>query len=157
MLQIWFSSWFDVFCSIKWYSTHYYSTIKFSVHDAITELVMTERNEALAPLIYMIALLMAYHGPNAEILGGIGLKLWHYQTIIEDIEASIFNIGLLWMADLLSLFVTAILMWKYLCHQLNSCALKRLSLVVCPHYEWNRSIWIHDGIIDALGTGRRQT
>ena len=89
------------------------SKIKFSVHDAITELVMTERNEALAPLIYMIALLMAYHGPNAEILGGIALKLWHYQTIIEDIEASIFNIGLLWMADLLSLFVTAILMWKY--------------------------------------------
>ena len=74
---------------------------------------MTERNETLIPLVYMIALLMAYYGPNAEILASIKLKIWHYQTTITNIEESMFNIGILWVADLLSLIVTSALIWKY--------------------------------------------
>ena len=81
--------------------------------ERINELVMTERNETLIPLVYMIALLMAYYGPNAEILASIKLKIWHYQTTITNIEESMFNIGILWVADLLSLIVTSALIWKY--------------------------------------------
>ena len=33
--------------------------------------------------------------------------------MIDDIEATLFNIGLLWIADLLSLVGTTILMWKF--------------------------------------------
>ena len=77
------------------------------------ELVLTERTEAVIPFVYMITLLMAFYGPNAEILGSIKLEIWHYQTMIDDIEATLFNIGLLWIADLLSLVGTTILMWKF--------------------------------------------
>ena len=91
------------------------SILEFSYieQERINELVMTERNETLIPLVYMISLLMAYYGPNAEILASIKLKIWHYQTTITNIEESIFNIGILWVADLLSLIVTAALIWKY--------------------------------------------
>ena len=77
------------------------------------ELVLTERTEAVIPFVYMITLLMAFYGPNADILGSIKLEIWHYQTIMDDIGAALFNIGLLWIADLMSLVGTTILMWKF--------------------------------------------
>lgn len=77
------------------------------------KLVLTERIEVVIPVVYMIALLMAYNGPNAEILGSIQLKIWHYQTIIDDIGAALFNVGLLLVADLVSFMGTTFLMWKY--------------------------------------------
>ena len=35
---------------------------------------MTERIEFIVPLTYMVMLLMAYYGPNADILGNVKLK-----------------------------------------------------------------------------------
>ena len=76
-------------------------------------MVLTARTETMIPLIYMITLLMAYFGPNAEILGTIKLEIWHYDNKIDDIWASLFKIGLLWVVDIFCQICASILMWKY--------------------------------------------
>ena len=101
------------FCNVTNGLKYWFHSYIYVEQEKITELVMTERNEFLIPLVYMIALLMAFYGPNAEILASIKLKIWHFQTTIDNIEESIFNIGILWLADFLSLIVSATLIWKY--------------------------------------------
>ena len=65
-------------------SKYWFHSCIYVEQEKITELVMTERNETLVPLVYMIALLMAFYGPNAEILASIKLKIWHFQTTIDN-------------------------------------------------------------------------
>ena len=60
--------------------------------DKVKAMVLTARTETLIPLIYMITLLMAYFGPNAEILGTIKLEIWHYDNTIDDIWASLYRV-----------------------------------------------------------------
>ena len=73
---------------------------------------MTERVETIIPLTYMCLITMAYLSPNAGIIGGIKLDLWHYPAI-SDFEGFIQNLGLLFAIDLLSFIVNAGLLWKY--------------------------------------------
>ena len=73
---------------------------------------MTERVETIIPLTYMCLITMAYLSPNAGIIGGIKLDLWHYPAI-SDFEGFIQNLSLLFAIDLLSFIVNAGLLWKY--------------------------------------------
>ena len=54
---------------------------------------------------------MAYLSPNAEIIGGIKLNLWHYPAI-SDFEGFLLNLTLLFSIDTLSFVVNAFLLWK---------------------------------------------
>ena len=80
--------------------------------DSIKGLAMTERVETIMPLTYMCLITMAYLSPNAGIIGGIKLDLWHYSSI-SDFEGFIQNLSLLFAIDLLSFIVNAGLLWKY--------------------------------------------
>ena len=100
---------------------------------------MSERIEAIVPLVYMIALLMAYHGPNAEILASIKLKIWHYQATITNIEDSTFNIGIFWMADALSLVLTTVLLWKY-------CKINAYKIIL----QFQKKLWIPMAICEGM-------
>ena len=105
----------------------------------IQELIMSERIETLIPLIYIIALIMAHEGPNAEILASIKLKIWHYPTTITNIEDSIFNIGILWVADFLSLVLTTVLLWKY-------CKINALKILL----QLQKKLWIPMAICEGM-------
>ena len=65
------------------------------------DLVMGEKCVLLS-LTYMILILLAYHGPNAELLGNIKLKIWQFQNPIMEINAYTFNVLTLLTADLVS-------------------------------------------------------
>ena len=58
------------------------SSILIAKHE-IQGLISTERVEFIVPLTYMIMLLMAYYGPNADIIGNVKLQMWHFQTPIK--------------------------------------------------------------------------
>ena len=64
----------------------------------------------IIPLTYIMMTLMAFYGPNAEILGNIKLAVWHYQTPIEDIETFISNVGLLLVIDFLRFIINGTLL-----------------------------------------------
>ena len=47
----------------------------------IAEVVLNETIEIIVPLAYIGSFLMAYYGPNSEILGDIGCTIWKYEKV----------------------------------------------------------------------------
>ena len=76
-------------------------------------LILTERIETIIPMAYLALMLMAYYGPNAEILGSVKLTIWHYRSSITDISEFVKNLGLLLVIDGSSLVINGILLWKF--------------------------------------------
>ena len=60
-------------------------------------------------------IIMAFFGPNAEILGNIKLSIWQFETPIQDIQAYVYNIAVWLIVDLASLAVNGIVIW-YFCN-----------------------------------------
>ena len=73
------------------------------------KLVLSER-KSVNTLTYLICIVMAYYGPNAEILGNIKLSIWQFDRPIADIEAYISKVSILLAVDLLSLVVSGIIL-----------------------------------------------
>ena len=73
------------------------------------KLVLSER-KSVNTLTYLICIVMAYYGPNAEILGNIKLSIWQFDRPIADIEAYISKVSILLGVDLLSLVVSGIIL-----------------------------------------------
>ena len=81
--------------------------------NAINVLVLTEVLEFVVPFGYLACFAANYFGPNAEILGHVKNDYWQFQTV-EDINAAIANLLIFVFIDLLSLFISAIILWlKY--------------------------------------------
>ena len=55
---------------------------------------------------------MAYYGPNADILGNVKLKIWHFQTPIKDINDFVITLGFMLAIDLFSFIINSFLLWK---------------------------------------------
>ena len=70
---------------------------------------MAERIETVIPLSYTLVFLMAFYGPNAGIIGGAKLDLWHHE-VITDIEPVMKSLLLLFCIDLLSAVINGILL-----------------------------------------------
>ena len=67
--------------------------------------------ECLLPLIYVVTILIAYYGPNAEVLGNIGNDFWHYENI-ENITSLICTELVMFVVDSLSAVTVAIWLWR---------------------------------------------
>ena len=79
---------------------------------AVLNLIINESVEFLTPIAYVICLLMAYYGPNAEIMGNIKNSYWQYSAI-EDIGDTVSWIGIMFSVDLISVIVSFILLQCY--------------------------------------------
>ena len=77
----------------------------FIAKEKIQGLIITERIEFIVPLTYMVMLLMAYYGPNADILGNVKLKMWHFQTPITNINDFVITLGFMLAIDFFSFIV----------------------------------------------------
>ena len=78
----------------------------------VQEFVLTERQSVHA-VTYLILIIMAYFGPNAEVLGNIKLRIWQFQNPITDITDYVFNVSLWLFVDLFSAVITGILLWYF--------------------------------------------
>ena len=47
---------------------------------ALKVLVLAETLEFIMPLAYMSCFIVAYYGPNANVLGNVKNGYWHYQA-----------------------------------------------------------------------------
>ena len=65
---------------------------------------------SLLSLTYLIIILMAYHGPNAELLGNIKLSIWQFQNPITDINGYTINVAILLVVDCVSMVINGIMM-----------------------------------------------
>ena len=74
-------------------------------------LTVVEMIEILSPLAYLSTLLLAYYGPNKNILGNVKGGQWQ-NTKIEDIGILVVSILELFFVDLSSVIVGGLLLWK---------------------------------------------
>ena len=75
-------------------------------------LVINEMIELVLPLAYSICLLAAYFGPNAEKIGYIRSDYWQYSSI-EDIHHTMKYVLMFFFVDIISLFISEIILWRY--------------------------------------------
>ena len=77
----------------------------------LTKLVLTEIIEILVPLTYLMAMLLSYYGPNAEILGNIQFGCWQFQQI-EDIGNVVIAVTTMFLIDSCSAVIGYFWLWK---------------------------------------------
>ena len=80
------------------------------ISDDAMKLVINER-KSLNALTYLILIIMAYYGPNAELLGNIKLSIWQFERPILDIETYVSKVSLLMTIDVLSFIINGGMLW----------------------------------------------
>ena len=81
--------------------------------EQIDELVLTERIETVTPLTYIAIVSLTYYSPNAPIMMGMRLSLWH-NVAIDDLYGMLSTLGLLFIVDLSSFVLNGILLKWFL-------------------------------------------
>ena len=80
--------------------------------DDIMKLILSER-KSIDTLTYLILVVMAFFGPNAEIIGNIKAQIWQFQRPITDIEAYATKVIILLLVDLSSFLINGVLLWYF--------------------------------------------
>ena len=75
-------------------------------------LILNEWIEVAVPIGNVLCLLLGFYGPNKEQIGDIGCSYWQFKAI-EDIQQPIKLLSWFFISDLISLFLTAYLLWKF--------------------------------------------
>ena len=78
----------------------------------LQELVINEIVEVMIPPAYLVTFLVAFYGPNAELIGNVRYGNWQY-TPTEDVNHTINFVLVFFFIDLCSLLISAILLWKF--------------------------------------------
>ena len=66
--------------------------------------------EAIIPVTFVLIFIMAYYGPNAEIIGNVKFNQWHFKAI-TDLEQYVSNLALLFIVDLSSAMICGVILW----------------------------------------------
>ena len=74
-------------------------------------LVISETNEFIAPLCYILCFMTAYFGPNSSLIGNIGNSYWQYSSV-KNVAESIKFVVIFMFVDLGSLVVGSVMLWK---------------------------------------------
>ena len=82
------------------------------IQDELKCLVLEELLEVLVPAVYCSSFLIAYYGPNMEILGNVGSDMWQYERV-EDVSVELKTTALLFMIDAILAFVTGVILWLF--------------------------------------------
>ena len=79
---------------------------------AVIKLALAEISEGLVPLAYALCFAMAYYGPNAKLIGNIGIELWAYKAV-NDVNWTFGVLFGLFFLDLISFFLNGFIIWTY--------------------------------------------
>ena len=74
-------------------------------------LVLCEILEILVPLVYLSTFLIAYYGPNANILGNIRNEYWHYHAV-DDVGRLMATVLQMFFIDFSSIIIGGFFLWK---------------------------------------------
>ena len=86
------------------------STVR-KINRRLLKLVLIEILEVTIPISYIATVLIAYYGPNAELLGNIRSDYWQY-TPIEDIGNVVSAVLSMFTIDLCSAIIAGIALYK---------------------------------------------
>ena len=86
--------------------------------ELLQDLVINEMIELFLPLADLASLLIAYFGPNSQLIGHVGSQYWQYNPI-DDLDHNIRYILMFFFVDLGSLFASGALLWFFCRIQLH--------------------------------------
>ena len=75
-------------------------------------LLLNEAAEFFTPIAHMIAVSIAYYGPNAAIIGNIQNNYWEYESI-SSLSGYLETIFYMTLIDILSGVMSIILLWRF--------------------------------------------
>ena len=76
----------------------------------LQELALYELVEFQAPLTFVLVIIVAYFGPNAELFGNVSNSYWSYKRI-DDLQETLENMMLLFLIDFSSTILSSIILW----------------------------------------------
>ena len=79
--------------------------------DYLRRLILIEMLEVLVPITYVVTVLIAYYGPNADVLGNIRNDYWQYESI-DNVGSVVLAVLLMFAIDLCSAVLSGIALWK---------------------------------------------
>ena len=82
------------------------------IEQMMVKLMLNETIEFLVPICYVVAISIAYYGPNADIIGNIQNDYWQYEKI-DSLPRYLIGILFMTPVDLLSAVMSLILMWRF--------------------------------------------
>ena len=77
--------------------------------NAIMNVVVNESIEFIMPIAYILCFLMAYYGPNADILGNVKNDYWQYSAV-SDIDDTMKWISIMFGIDFISTIISFLLL-----------------------------------------------
>ena len=80
--------------------------------ELVHDMVVIEIVEIIMPIAYAISILMAYYGPNSEIMGNIGNDYWSYIKI-KNLGSLLAGIFKMFSIDVFSFLLGSCLIWKF--------------------------------------------
>lgn len=76
----------------------------------LQELIINEIVEFIAPLTYLVCLVICCFGPNADLIGNIGNDYWQYIPI-DDLSRTVKFVFAFFLVDFGSLLVSTLFLW----------------------------------------------
>ena len=110
-----------------------------SLINAIQSLVLAETVELTIPVFYTICFMLAYFGPNAEVLGNIKNSYFHY-VAVEDIWSSFEMLCIIMGLDIVLLVITV--MSLYIFAGINFFKVTELTARFFTDLIW-RQVYLH--------------
>ena len=105
----------------------------------LQELALYELVEFQAPLTFVLVIIVAYFGPNAELFGNISNSYWSYKSI-EDLQETLENMMLLFLIDFSSTILSSIILWF-------SCSINLWKVFVVLQKEFKNAFCVSLGYI----------
>ena len=108
------------------------------MQDDLDHLVLTERVESVVPLLFLSTFLMAFYGPNAELIGNVKLTIWQFEAV-TDINNLLKNIYIFLIIDFSSAIVNGFLLWK-------TCRINSFKILK----QMQKNYWLIMGLQEAM-------
>ena len=78
----------------------------------LQELAINEMVEFMAPLAFVLAFVIAYYGPNSNLIGNVGATIWQF-VAVEDISHTMELMCMLFLIDFSSTVISGIILWVF--------------------------------------------
>ena len=81
-------------------------------NEALAELILNETVEVMAPIAFIGSYLIAFYGPNYQILGNVGCSYWTFKAT-KDLKALLNTVLIMTLIDSGSALISGFLLWKF--------------------------------------------
>ena len=81
-------------------------------NDALNCLALKEFLELVIPAIYSASFLIAFYGPNAEIIGGVKSEYWGHERV-DNLSKKFEKIGMFFAIDIIRGISFGLVLWRF--------------------------------------------